>query len=145
MSATAILAGAILIASFISLIRVLLSNLRDYTEVIRLPRIKFKEFKESFVWVDWRLEATMVEYRGRYQWELFTFGYWDLLRYKIWKGWCETKVAVEIRREEEKFKLQRLREEIEKKQEKQREGLILPLGKKAVDKSCRGGGFYERA
>ena len=113
MSAAAIIAGAILIVTFISLIRFLLSNLKDFIEVINLPRIKFKEFKESFVWVPWRLEETKVEYRGRYQWETFTFRYWDLLRYKIWKGWCETKVAVEDRREEEKFKLEMLREEIQ--------------------------------
>ena len=114
MSAAAIIAGAILIVPFILLIRVLRSNLIDFIEKISLPRIKFKEFKESFVWVDWKLYATKVEYRGYYQWESFTFGYWDLLRYKIWKCWCETKVDVELRRLEEKIKLQRLREEIEK-------------------------------
>lgn len=122
MNAAAIIAGAILIVPLISLIRVLYSNLRDFIEVISLPRIKFKEFKESFVWVTWRLYTTKVEYRDYYQWEPFTFGYWDLLRYKMWKVWRETKATVENRREAEEFMLQRVREEIEKNKKKSGRG-----------------------
>lgn len=130
MIAETIIAGAILIVPLFLLISFLLSNLMDFVGVINLPRIKFKEFKESFVWVDWRLHETMVEYRGRYQWETFTFRYWDLLRYKIWKGWCKTKVTVENRREDEKFKLKMLREEIEKKKRKTAGGVNPPAGEK---------------
>jgi len=113
-----VITGFLIAAGLSLLATALISNAKDVRDNIGVPRIKFNEFKKLSKWVEFEVCSTYVNYLCCGLWNQFTFGYWGLLRYKVWKATKEaeeSKAAADRRRKQDKIQLEELRKLAEEK------------------------------
>ena len=110
--------GILITASLGLLVTDLVFNAKEISDNRSMPRIKFKEFEELSKWVKFEACSTYVNYLCCGPWNPFTFGYWDLLRYKVWKAKKkaeESKAAADRRRKQGQIQLEGLKKLAEEK------------------------------